>query len=290
MSFAMTRSGATRNHIVMSPGEYSEHSIVINGQTTQADSIHIHGSGAEITDPGGDGSIIYAGLSVSIRDINMTCVIAGECLTLEGGTHVLENVSLRNGNSCIHTTSHTIARGLHTIDCGRGVYVNGGQVEIERAVFERGQNAIQGVRTATVVITNALAWGTSELAFDLPTATGVVSFVTIADSGTSSGTGPRAFSCSINLTVRSSIVWAPGAVARAPIGPECGLVNVIAGPTAVAGALNVDPAFSDAANHDYHIGANSPARDAVDTGPATDFEGDARPRGVRFDIGADEAP
>jgi len=28
----------------------------------------------------------------------------------------------------------------------------------------------------------------------------------------------------------------------------------------------------------------------VDTGPATDFEGDPRPRGPRFDIGADEAP
>jgi hypothetical protein len=50
------------------------------------------------------------------------------------------------------------------------------------------------------------------------------------------------------------------------------------------------PQFVDAASHDYHIASTSPARDAVDTGPAKDFEGDARPRGAKFDIGADEAP
>ena len=33
-----------------------------------------------------------------------------------------------------------------------------------------------------------------------------------------------------------------------------------------------------------------PARDVLATGPATDFEGDARPGGTAFDIGADEIP
>jgi hypothetical protein len=64
----------------------------------------------------------------------------------------------------------------------------------------------------------------------------------------------------------------------------------IAGPVMTAGAMNVDPQFVDAASRDYHIVATSPARDMVDSGPMTDFEGDARPRGMRFDIGADEAP
>jgi hypothetical protein len=54
--------------------------------------------------------------------------------------------------------------------------------------------------------------------------------------------------------------------------------------------MNVDPKFVDAPNRDYHIAPTSPARDAVDTGPSTDFEGDPRPRGAKFDIGADEAP
>jgi hypothetical protein len=65
--------------------------------------------------------------------------------------------------------------------------------------------------------------------------------------------------------------------------------NVITGPTVVAGASNTDPMFVNLAQNDYHLAAGSPARDAVDTGPATDFEGDARPQGARFDIGADEA-
>lgn len=53
--------------------------------------------------------------------------------------------------------------------------------------------------------------------------------------------------------------------------------------------MNVDPRFVDSGARDYHLGANSPARDVVDVGPAADFEGDARPIGPRFDLGADEA-
>ena len=66
------------------------------------------------------------------------------------------------------------------------------------------------------------------------------------------------------------------------------LVSTIVGPTGVAGASNSDPQFVDRAGHDYHIAPTSPAKDAVDSGPAFDFEGDPRPRGARFDIGADE--
>jgi hypothetical protein len=45
----------------------------------------------------------------------------------------------------------------------------------------------------------------------------------------------------------------------------------------------------NAAAHDYHLSAGSPAVDAADFGPDHDFEGEARPNGARFDIGADEA-
>lgn len=118
-----------------------------------------------------------------------------------------------------------------------------------------------------------------------------MSFTTVADSGTDSGSGPRAFRCPPSgLTVRSSIIWAPGTVARPAVDGGCTLASSIVGPTAVPGATNVDPRFVDAAAGNYRLSAGSPARDMVDAGPAADFEGDPRPQGARFDIGADEGP
>jgi hypothetical protein len=51
---------------------------------------------------------------------------------------------------------------------------------------------------------------------------------------------------------------------------------------------NPDPSFVNAAANNFHLNGGSSARDAVDIGPAIDFEGEMRPRGTRFDIGADE--
>jgi hypothetical protein len=119
-------------------------------------------------------------------------------------------------------------------------------------------------------------------------ASGTIAFTTISDVGSGTTTGPTAINCGLNTTIRSSIVWIPGVATRASI-QGCNIASTIAGPFAVAGATNTDPLFVDPAQHDYHLGAASPARDAVDTGPATDFEGDLRPQGPRFDLGADEA-
>ncbi len=61
----------------------------------------------------------------------------------------------------------------------------------------------------------------------------------------------------------------------------------------VTGTVNLwrDPAFVDPANGDYHIGAASPAADAgIDSGIPADVDGDPRPAGSGFDIGADERP
>ncbi|MBN2392719.1 MAG: VCBS repeat-containing protein [Anaerolineae bacterium] len=50
-----------------------------------------------------------------------------------------------------------------------------------------------------------------------------------------------------------------------------------------------DPAFVDPVNGDFHIGATSAARDAgIAVGVATDIDGDPRPQGAGYDIGADE--
>lgn len=69
-------------------------------------------------------------------------------------------------------------------------------------------------------------------------------------------------------------------------------ITVSQSPTAtvdVQNQLTGDPAFLDPAGGDYHIGVASAARNAgVDSGVSTDIDGQARPAGLGYDLGADE--
>jgi parallel beta-helix repeat protein len=58
------------------------------------------------------------------------------------------------------------------------------------------------------------------------------------------------------------------------------------------GNINADPLFLDAGNLDFHLTKLSPCIDAGDQqdAPPDDFDGNARPRGSGFDMGAHESP
>jgi uncharacterized repeat protein (TIGR01451 family) len=69
--------------------------------------------------------------------------------------------------------------------------------------------------------------------------------------------------------------------------------NTYGSGTILAGEVNIydDPAFVNPATLDYHLGPDSPAIDAgISTGVKDDIDGDQRPQGTGYDIGADELP
>lgn len=190
--------------------------------------------------------------------------------------------------SRVEVGAPTIARDLHvTTTVAEAItVVSGGSLTLDRAVLQGGDHALSSANNTTLALSNVIAFGSTNTAFDIVGSNGSLEFVTIGRAGASSTTA-AGINCTTNLVVRSSLVWTTGSFRPAISGP-CTLTNVTAGPAAIAGADNTDPLFVDEAANDYHLGPDSPARDKVDAGPTLDFEGDPRPSGVRFDIGADE--
>jgi hypothetical protein len=294
ITYGLSQLSTSRNRIVMAIGGYVEGNIYIGSSTTSATELYLHGSGATLAQPsGGDSDQVQVAIPTSVRNMEFFGSAAGGAghgISVVGATLTLDHVTFRTRTDGIGVAGTLIGRDLLFEDVKFGIGVFSGNVTLDRAEFRRGITAIQSIQSGGAMdLSNVLVWGTTGIALDLSASTGSIAFSTIADSGADQGTGPRAVNCSQFMNVRSSIIWAPGSTSRVPIS-GCNVVSTIAGPTTAAGATNINPQFVDPTNHDYHITATSPAKDLVDTGPALDFEGDARPRGARFDIGADEAP
>jgi hypothetical protein len=289
LTYGVTQTGALRNHIVMAAGSYAE-LVNITPQSTPASRLYIHGGGAMLGLPSGsvESNVFTMSLPATIRHLEIQGQDGSGSINLLADSYLLEHLKIHRGYIGIAVASAATIRDVTIEDTSDAILTSAGaQLTIDGVTIARSPRGITA-QSSTVQITNTLIWGGSVgLGLNLTGSNGTVSFVTVADQGTDSGTGPRAVSCGSAVTIRSSIIWAPGTTPRASV-DGCTLISVIAGPTAVPGATNQFPGFVDEASHDYHLAPNSPARDAVDTGPATDFEGDARPQGARFDIGADE--
>jgi len=290
IAYAATQTNQTRQFLSLTMGTYNESSFNITSTTTAATSIEIHGHGAGLVSTA-DGPAYDIAIGVTIRDLSMSG--GGHVLSLDGTseTYDLQNVTISNGGGGLITNGTVTAKNLTIFDVAPAIFVQSGSFSGDRIVAHDVSLGIElgGVDQASVQITNALVYNVTQgPGFDVENATGTVASSTVANTGDPGNPGGLAFNCKTPLTVRSSILWTPGFATSRPVVSGCNVATSIAGPTTLTGVTNADPMFVNAAMGDFHIQAGSPAIDQVNTGPADDFEGDARPQGMRYDIGADE--
>lgn len=283
IAFAAAQASAARNHLVMAPGTYLERPT-LDTINVPAPSITIHGSGATLTDTLSE-TMLSVNLPTHIRDLTLVSNF-GTALSMQRGT--LRRVQIR-GFFGINAMGPVDARQV-TIESTANVGINlsaGASLTLDGGIISGGTSAIRSDQNVTVDVTNTMIFDCSNVAIDLSSTTaGTIQFVTVANTGSSSTTASALLCNSANVAVASSIFWTPNTI-RAPIMGGCVLSNTIAGPTGVSGAMNVDPRFANPSS-DFHLAPNSPAKDMANSGPSSDFEGDQRPSGSSFDLGADE--
>lgn len=285
--FAAQQTNNPRNHIVFASGDYTAPlvAVVIDTFLTTATSISIHGGGAKMTGSVADG-LLEIRLPSTLRDIELVNP-AGSVLVLRSTTTV-QRVALR-GQTALHTSGTTSIEDVDIRATAIGIRLDSGSLRINRASVIGGARGISASSPTTIDFTNLLVAGTSDIGMDLTGVTGMAAFMTVTDTGTLATSGPMAIRCSTNaLRISESIVYTSGS--RPTIEGGCLVSLSIVGQTAFPGGMNTVPGFLNPSMGDYHLSGGSSARDIANAGPTHDFEGDPRPRGARFDIGADEAP
>jgi hypothetical protein len=301
LQFAVSQTGAARHHIVMTSGTYNYNGgsatvLGVSPGQTSAVRIDIHGGGSTVSFTQADGQAMFnLSLPTSMTDMTLDYRPFGRAVVARAPTTLKR--MLITSETGVEVRSTVTAEELAVFaTVGNGtptsIRVESGSLDLKRSTLFGGSHGITANSGSIVELENVLVSDTTLAGIDLiqgSATSASLSFVTIARTGTGATAGAAGLICpNPNTPVRSTIVWTPNGMARPAIS-GCALSSTIAGPIGVVGATNMDPQFVDLNSGDYHLSDVSPAKDLVDVGPAVDFEGDPRPSGARFDIGADEA-
>jgi len=233
-----------------------------------------------------DGAGVYLdGAAVEM----MPGFLRGNTATNDGG-----GIYLANGSTLLAESGSEVGQlgYANTAQDGGGVYVSDSSVKAERVrvvgnLAVRGGGLYQAGALAVTEMGNALFHGntaTGGFGGGVRSTAGVVTLthVTLADNLQAAGYSQS----STEGYAHNSVAWGNENggfwVTSGTLDGVCSLdQSNNAGP-----ALN--PLFVDAGGHDYHLQAGSPARDRCGTGLSTDLDGQPRPMGLRYDVGAYE--
>lgn len=204
-------------------------------------------------------------------------------ISASGGTLTVSQSTISgNTGGGISSSGGTLTVSQSTIS-GNG----GGGISASAAQFDLTNNFIvkNGGPTSSfggVLLTQITAAGSHRFDFN-----------TVAQNQATSGITAGVV-CSLiatPLAFSSDIVYGNGPSTQVD-GANCSWSFSDIGPTAATGTgnINMDPLFANAAQNNFHLMPNSPAKDAADPAATLtdDFDGDFRPQGDRRDIGADE--
>ena len=200
-----------------------------------------------------------------------------------GGLFLAHSPAVLSGNVIVANSADFSGSGLYVGFDSHAVLINnivadnritGGAQGFDCGVFVGGSSPRL---VHTTIARNTGGGGSGVCAFSWPSASAVVLTNTVLVSQTVGMSVWAGSTATLEATLWGSGAWANGE-------------NTGGGGTVVStNEVTGDPAFVDPAGGNYHIAVTSAARDAgVDAGVTSDIDGEPRPYGAGYDIGADE--
>jgi hypothetical protein len=203
-------------------------------------------------------------------------------------------VNVRHSHLTSPTTDTNISASGEIAGSGGATANRGSIITIDQSVIEGGDPAVALFNFSTAQISNSVIKNASPANGAISSGQGgpiTVAFTTFYNSRLICGGGSTLLTSKNNIFLNERA----GAPADTVTGTACShdydfIKPQTTAPTGANNILNMDPRFTNGAAGDFHLLVGSPAIDAADpTATATvDYDGTARPQGVRRDIGAFE--